>query len=192
MSAILSQFAILDSVPSLFTTMGPRWSSLTPSPFTLSCGAFAEEGSGRGRGAGGVLAEEEEESFACASVVFGGFDAFDAIVRVEGRCGCVLMLARMARGLVLGMRNRRSEVSWLLGLIDLVHIGSFSTADAKAFVLRYVHPLAACRSFSCCSRKLGGSPSLHLGIHHVLTRAISTLSGVSRGFTAWRRGLQHV
>lgn len=53
--------------------------------------------------------------------------------------------------------------------------------------MRYVHPLAACRSFSCCSRKLGdamGRPSLDLGIHHVLNCNILTILDVSNGSAA--------
>ena len=50
MSAILSQFVILEIVPSLLTTMGPRWSSATPSPDPTSSLIPPAGGSGRPRG----------------------------------------------------------------------------------------------------------------------------------------------
>lgn len=50
MSAILSQFVILEIVPSLLTTMGPRWSSATPSPDPTSSLMPPAGGSGRPRG----------------------------------------------------------------------------------------------------------------------------------------------
>ena len=102
-----------DNVPSLFTTNGPKWSSLTASPPTLTLVVSASAAVGEGSGRGVLFSDVEEDVGSGCWVSCCGVVADDIFVRVCKFARDVQVVRKFVDGRILQFRGK-----CLVGIMD--------------------------------------------------------------------------